>query len=257
METKFARKAPALAAPPPGPRGAIVRLPSQGGCRTQRDAMVMAEGPPVVAATMPRTRASVASAMGRGLTKRSRSPIALALALALALPLLGVAVRGLGAEGHRQAAAEALEAGDVPGDAPALARLVVLGAPPLGRRLLLALLAEPPVRVPLLADVDLLVGLVLDFLQQVPALAPASHVEVAAEVVPPLVPALPAAILPALGDPGVPVHADVPVVEVRRVQQVHRLRGLLVGVELHEAEAAWRLLEPVEAHHDPPDVPAL
>eukprot|EP00401_Gymnodinium_catenatum_P020360 CAMPEP_0117551536 /NCGR_PEP_ID=MMETSP0784-20121206/49241_1 /TAXON_ID=39447 /ORGANISM="" /LENGTH=276 /DNA_ID=CAMNT_0005348577 /DNA_START=51 /DNA_END=878 /DNA_ORIENTATION=+ len=154
------------------------------------------------------------------------------------------------AESHGQTCPEARVAGARGTCTQSAVRAGIVLALALGVRLF-CLLAETSVIISPLADVDLFVGVVLDLTQQVPALATPSSVEITAEVVAPLVAGLAAAILAALCDASVPIDSNQPLVEVGLVQQVHRLGGLLVGHELHEAETARRLLESVQAHDDP------
>mmetsp|Transcript_67027 Transcript_67027/g.179365 ORF Transcript_67027/g.179365 Transcript_67027/m.179365 type:complete len:221 (-) Transcript_67027:148-810(-) len=178
--------------------------------------------------------------------------LALAFALALRAPPegpSGVPAELLLAEGHGQPAAVV---------APPIGSATVL-ALPLGIGLVALALLGPEAAVVLLplAHVDLLPRLAVDLLQEVAALAPPRDVVVVSEVVPPLVASLAAPKLPALADPRVPVDSYRPVVEGRLVEQVDRLSGLLVGRELHKAEATGRLLVLVEAHDDALDLPTL
>mmetsp|Transcript_97934 Transcript_97934/g.275618 ORF Transcript_97934/g.275618 Transcript_97934/m.275618 type:complete len:314 (+) Transcript_97934:31-972(+) len=191
---------------------------------------------------------------------------ALALALAaLALALVAGKVGRPRPELHRQPRAEAgRQRGERSGatgatrGTPGASRRRIRSRPLCGRLPTILLLdSESSVVVPELAHIDLPVGLILDFPQEVPALTASGHVKVAPEVIPPLIAALASAELPALGDTGVPVHADDPVVEDRLVQQVRRLGGLLVRRKLHEAEPARRLFEPVQAHDNPLDLSTL
>lgn len=75
--------------------------------------------------------------------------------------------------------------------------------------------------------------------------------------VPDLSPTLPSSVLSPLGKALVQIRSDDPLVELRTADVLHAVERVLVRVVLHEAEAARRLLKPIQAHHESFDAAAL
>mmetsp|Transcript_29209 Transcript_29209/g.77162 ORF Transcript_29209/g.77162 Transcript_29209/m.77162 type:complete len:239 (+) Transcript_29209:157-873(+) len=111
--------------------------------------------------------------------------------------------------------------------------------------------SETPMIVSALADIDLLVGIALDFSQEVSALATPGLIKVLSEIVAPLSSCLTSSELAPIEDARIPVDAYRSVVEDGFVQEVHGLIRLLVRDEFHKAETARTLLEAVQTHDYP------
>lgn len=87
--------------------------------------------------------------------------------------------------------------------------------------------------------------------------AAAALVEVVAVLVADLAAGLAAAVLAALLEARVQVGADDTLVQLGAADVLETVQGVLVRVVLDEAEAARRLVEPIQAHDQPLDFPAL
>jgi hypothetical protein len=67
-------------------------------------------------------------------------------------------------------------------------------------------------------------------------------------LVPDLTTTLSASILPTLGESFIQIRPDDALIQLSTANVLHAVQRVLVGVVLHEAEAAGSLLEAVEAH---------
>lgn len=107
------------------------------------------------------------------------------------------------------------------------------------------------------SDKNLLLRILLEALEEGPALPAAGGVVVFAEVVPPLATRLSTPELPSVLKPDIWIDADSAIVENGPVQQSARRKTLRARVILDEAEAAWAFVESMEAHCDLVDLPDL
>ena len=88
-------------------------------------------------------------------------------------------------------------------------------------------------------------------------MATAALVKVLTILVSNLTTRLASAVLPSLLKARVQVGADDALVQLGASNVLHAVEGVLVGVVLDEAEAAGRLVEPVQPHDEPLDLSAL
>ena len=104
--------------------------------------------------------------------------------------------------------------------------------------------------------IEVLAHLVVVFLER-PSVASATRIVLFPVLVSDLTTALASAVLPALDEALVQVGPDDALVELCAANIFETVQGIVVGVVLDKAEAAWSLLEAIEAHDQTLDFAAL